>query len=369
MAESHSYGHAVAGALASVPAGAGGRDLWRALGRAGLLAGLFPAAAGAGPRLDRLDTLLVALDERYSVGAVLSVCVQAATGLPILREAAGAGPARAAYDAAMCGTAVLALAVTDADAAGSDLMALGTEARLSAEGVRVGGGKSWITNACGADYAVVLARHRPQRHFTSFLWVLVPMDAPGVSAEPADSSLFAGSGVGHLRFDGVLLDRDHLLGSPGRGLPTFARHVGTERIAGALWARAICRRVLADTYRRLADRTVDGRPLWDNDAVRARFARCLVELRRLDVMCERQVVAGHGRDGLLSSMLLKAATAESLELVLAECVQLSGADAFRAGGPAQLRAETAMFGIAGGATGAMLAGIAEHAADLVDVSS
>jgi acyl-CoA dehydrogenase len=344
-------------AVAALPPDADGPTVWQALGRAGLLTDL-PA--------DRLDTLLTTVDERFGVGTVLSICVQAATALPILRESTDTGPAAKAYDAATRGDAVLALAVTDTDAAGSDLLAMGTTAQLTDDRVRLAGGKSWITNATTADYALVLARHRPQRHFTSFLWVLVPTDATGVHTEPAAGTLFAGSGVGHLRFDGVTLDRDHLLGRPGRGLPTFARHVATERIAGAFWARAICRRVLADTHRRLTTRLLDGHPLWDNDAVRARFARCLVELRRIDAMCAQHTAA---EDTLLSSMLLKAATAQSLDLVLTECVQLSGADAFRPGGPAELHAETAMFGIAGGATGAMLAGIAEHATDLIGTTT
>jgi alkylation response protein AidB-like acyl-CoA dehydrogenase len=340
---------------------ADGRTVWRVLGEAGLVAQLFSPAGEPCPRLDRIDVLLGVLDERYPVGTVLSVCVQVATALPILREAAGTGPMLTAYDAAERGKAMLALAVTDTGAAGSDLMALRTEARLDGDLIHLDGGKMWITNACCADYALVLARHRPQHHFTSFVLVLVPTDTPGVHTEPAGGTLFAGSSVGHLRFDDVTLDRDHLLGPAGRGLLTFARHVGTERIAGAFWARAMCRRVLADTHRWLACRSANGRPLWDNDAVRDRFARCLVELRRIDAMC-----AQYNADGsLLSSMLLKAATAQSLELVLSECVQLCGADAFRPGGPAELRAEAAMFGIAGGATGAMLAGIAEHAGELV----
>jgi acyl-CoA dehydrogenase len=354
----------VAETLCSVPATTDGRAVWRALGRAGLVAELFSPAGEPCPRLDRIDVLLEVLDERCPVGTVLSVCVQVATALPILREASGTELMLKAYGAAERGEAMVALAVTDTGAAGSDLMALTTEARLVDDRVHLDGGKSWITNACSADYALVLARHRSARHFTSFVLVLVPTGAEGVRAEPAGGALFAGSAVGHLRFDGVTLDRDHLVGPAGRGLLTFARHVGTERIAGAYWARAICRRVLADTRQRLAGRIAGGRPLWDNDAVRDRFARCLVELRRIDAMC-----AQHVDDGtLLSSMLLKAATAQSLELVLTECVQLSGADAFRPGGPAELRAEAAMFGIAGGATGAMLAGIAEHAGELVGAS-
>lgn len=338
----------------------GSRAVWRALGDAGLLADLTEPGAG----LDRLDALLAALDERQPLGTVLSVCVQVASALPILREAGG-DPAGKAADAAGRGEAVLAFAVTDAATAGSDLMALGTRAQLTDDRVRLDGGKSWITNACGADHALVLARHREVRHFTSFLWVLVPMDTPGVVVEPAGSDLFAGAGLGHLRFDDVTVGRDHLLGAPGRGLPTFARHIGTERIAGALWARAMCRRALADTHGRLVARTSGGRPLWENDAVRARFARCLVELRRVDAMCAQHTACVPGSAAQASSMLLKAATAQSLTLVLDECVQLVGADAFVPGGLAELRAGAAMFGIAGGATGALLAGIAEHAAELL----
>lgn len=356
------FRHRVGEAIAGVPDD--GRAVWQALGRAGLLADLFVPATGPGPRLDRIDVLLTALDERFGVGTVLSVCVQVASALPILRAAADTEPAAKALQAALSGDAMLAFAVTDTDAAGSDLLAMGATAALTEETIRLDGGKSWITNARTADYALVLARHRPQRHFTSFLWALVPTTAPGVLAEPAGSH-FAGAGLGHLRLDGVLLDRDHVLGSPGRGLPTFARHIATERIAGAFWARAMCRRVLADTHCWLDRRTVDGRPLWLNDAVRDRFARCLVELRRIDAMCAQHVAAAASPDALLSSMLLKASVAQSLDLVLTECVALRGADAYRRGGEAELRAETAMFGIAGGATGAMLAGIADHAADLV----
>jgi citronellyl-CoA dehydrogenase len=64
-------------------------------------------------------------------------------------------------------------------------------------------------------------------------------------------------------------------------------------------------------------------------------------------------------------MVLKASIAESLEHVLGECARLLGAEAFVDDGLAQLRSEAGMFGIAGGASGAMLAGIADHAEDLL----
>jgi hypothetical protein len=64
-------------------------------------------------------------------------------------------------------------------------------------------------------------------------------------------------------------------------------------------------------------------------------------------------------------MVLKAAVAQGTDQILGECLQLSGADAFRPGGVAELRTQAAMFGIAGGAEGAMLAGVAGYADELL----
>lgn len=345
-------------ALASVPASADAGELWRALGRSGVLAALL---ADPGPvPADRLRVLLTGLDARHPLGVVLSVCVQVASALPLLAEAPADGPVGAVRAAALRGGATVALAATDAGTAGSDLTGLTTSAELSGDTVLLSGGKRWITNACTADELLVLARHKPGRHFTSYLWVLVPRSAVGVNVTPAAGTLFAGAGLGHVQLDRVVLRRDRLAGPPGRGMPSFARHVATERLAGGLWAAALARRVLADTHCRLTSRPYGDGVLWDDAAVRDRFARCLLEGWKLDALC-----AHAGDRSLLSSMLLKAGVAEGLRTVLTECVQLGGADSYADGGLALLAAEAGMFGIAGGASGAMLAGIAEHADRLV----
>ncbi|HTZ45348.1 MAG TPA: acyl-CoA dehydrogenase family protein [Jatrophihabitans sp.] len=353
----------VTAALAETP-DADPRRLWQALGRHGVLTALF-TAGDRFPRADRVGELLAALDARLPVGTVLSVCVQVATALPILREHSADRPdLRTVTEAALAGRSMLALAATDAHGAGSDLMSLATTATLTGDRVVLSGGKQWITNACTADHALVLARHSPRPHFTSFLWVLVPMDRPGVRATPAPTGLFDGAGVGSIDLDEVSLDRAMLVGSPGRGLPTFLRHVTTERLAGGLWAAAICRRVLAGTREALAGRPLAGGSVWDAPAVQHRFARCLQLKWQIEAACT-QLLAAPPSTAMVQGMLLKATVAQNLDAVLGECGQLLGSRAFETGGVAQLRAETAMFGIAGGASGAMLAGIADHAADLL----
>lgn len=364
---------------AALPATTDALAVWRALGAGGLLDALSNAPPGGRTDIDRrrLDDLLAELDARLPVGAVLSVCVQIATVVPLLRDLAPTSPyAAGVLEAALAGEAVVALAVTDSAAPGSDLLEAETALSRVNGDSRLDGRKSWITNAGHCTHALVLARHRPARHFTSFQWVLVPATAEGVSAQAAATDLFAGSGVGHLRFDAVRLAPEQVVGAPGRALAQFVHHIYTERLAGALWARSLCRRVLIDTRTFLADRQLHGMPQWDNAAIRERFARCLIDLNCLDAVCatEHGHAAGDDDDRAKAAsitgarrgaMLLKATSALSVDRILSECVSLRGADAFRDGGEAMLRAEAAMFGTAGGAVGALLAGIADHADEVL----
>jgi acyl-CoA dehydrogenase len=342
--------------------------VWRSLGEAGVLERLFESNADSASSPDRtsLDELLAELDAKLPLGVVLSVCVQVASALPLLADLS----ARSVFAAdvlseALAGDAVVALAVTDAAAPGSDLLRAQTVLREKDGGSVLEGEKRWIANAEYCRYALVLARHQPANHFTSFRWLLVPASASGVSREPATSEHFHGSGVGHLRFDAVRIESEALVGSAGRGLAQFFDHLATERLAGALWSRSLCRRIMRETHAFLS-----AGPRWKNAAIRERFARCLVELHSVDALCATAEPAGRrGATRGTKAMLIKVACAGSVERILTECVSLRGADAFRDGGEARSLAEASMFGIAGGATGALLAGIAEHADELLEAAA
>nr|CEL14093.1 Butyryl-CoA dehydrogenase [Kibdelosporangium sp. MJ126-NF4] len=338
--------------LDGLPAGSSGRDVWRALGRAGVI-----EQVGSSPEPDRLAHLLAAVDRRFPVGTTLAVCVQVATVLPILAT----GPADV-LRRAQTGIDTIAFAATDVGS-GSDLTALRTGVRLGDDGIEVTGDKRWITNATTADAFLVLARHKAGRHFSSFTWVLVPASAPGVTVTPADTTLFEGSGVGHVRFDRVFSGQ--VIGRPGRGMTTFARHIGTERLAGGLWSVALCRRVLADTLQRLSTRSHGENTLWHVDSVRQRFAECLVRVRQLDALTRevgRRIVRDHDA---AAAALVKAAAASTVDHVLAECAHLQGADGFSDGGVQELRAQAGLFGVGGGVTEVVLSTVADQASAIL----
>lgn len=335
----------------------GGREIWTALGAAGALRQAYwggDPALGVDPA--GIGHLLSEVDCQVGVGATLSLCVQLATAVPLL--ATGSGPVDAALADALAGNSVTALAATDTTA-GSDLTALGTEVTIGDCGLVLRGGKRWITNATQADQILVLARHRPGRHFTNFTWVLVPADAAGVASCHADTELFAGAGVGHLTFEDVRLPREHLVGRPGRGLACFARQIAVERLAGALWAVALCRRTLAATKTGLEDPARSEEPLWRHDSVRQRLAACVVAVRQLHALCQELADRVASRHDAAAAALLKASAGMTVERVLAECAQLQGADGFAAGGAQWLRAQAAVFGIGGGTTEVVLSGVAD----------
>ncbi|MFI5980661.1 acyl-CoA dehydrogenase family protein [Streptomyces sp. NPDC051555] len=350
--------------MPELPTGPGGgvREVLSTLAASGTLRELY----GKEPtgRLDPLllRRLLADADASGPQGTVLALLVQLATAIPLLADAAATPVTREVLRAALEGETLLALAATDAAAAGSDLAALGTTVDLSDQDgdLVVSGVKRWVTSALSADHALVLARHRPGRHFTSFTWVLVPLDAPGVTVRPADTDLFQGSGVGDVHLSSVTLPRTHLLGRPGRGLALFARHLAVERLASAAWAIELCRRVVGDTGHHLAGRLLDGVPLRNSPSVRQRLAACAVQVSALHALwMQSHERIATDRDATAAAVL-KALSGTTVERVLNECGQLQGADGFGRGGIQQLRAEAAVFGIGGGATEVVLDTTAER---------
>ncbi|RPK65817.1 putative acyl-CoA dehydrogenase [Streptomyces sp. ADI96-02] len=346
-----------------LPADTDGRSLWAALGAAGRLRAAYTGAdPAAGVDVPALRTLMAEADAVSGIGSTLALCVQIATAVPLLTL--GGEQAAHVLDEALAGRAVVALAATD-EGSGSDLTGLGTTVAIEADGLTVSGVKRWITNATHADHFLVLARHREGGHFTNFTWVLVPATAPGVHVEPADSQLFDGSGTGHLRLDGVRLERTHLVGRVGRGMTSFAAHIAVERLTGTLWAVALCHRQLKHTQQHLQGRKFGDGTLWGLESVRQRFADCLVRVHQLDALTDRLAERVARRHDTAAASLLKAAAAQTVGHVLGACAQLQGAEGFTTGGAQWTRAQAALWGVGGGATEVVLSAVAGSADSLL----
>ncbi|HLT01783.1 MAG TPA: acyl-CoA dehydrogenase family protein, partial [Geminicoccaceae bacterium] len=110
-----------------------------------------------------------------------------------------------------------AYAITEPDA-GSDVAAIRTTATRIDRGWRLDGAKQWIHNAPVCDFAVVLARTDPAAGRRGMSVFLVERDLGGVEVGAKESKMGqCASPLGALRFDGVELPEDALLGPANRG--------------------------------------------------------------------------------------------------------------------------------------------------------
>jgi citronellyl-CoA dehydrogenase len=339
--------------------------LWRRLARTGQVRELYrDGDPAAGVDAAALRALFRRLDDDESVGATLGVCVQATTALPLLAAAARRSkhalqPLSVITDAVLNGEQMVGLAATDSTP-GSDLTALTTAVTIEDDHLMLSGSKQWTANATYATHLLVLARHSDGPGFANFTWVVVPVDAPGVTVEAAPASLFSGSGTGHAAFREVSLPLAYLGSAVGRGLVDFSYHISVERLASATWGHAMCKRVLRDTVDYLRRRGEGPANLWGKEDVRRRIAKCLLSTAQLGTLidrCERDIVDRHDA---LSASLVKASAAQTVDEVLSVASHLQGAQAFVDGGLQTLRAQAGLWSIGGGTYEVMLSTIADH---------
>jgi len=137
-----------------------------------------------------------------------------------------------------------AYALTEPEA-GSDLASVRTQASRNGEGWVLEGGKVLIHNAPVCDFAVVLARSKPEGGNHGLSIFLVDRSQPGVSAGPKEHKMGQrASQVGSLTFERVELGADALLGEEDRGFPIMMSLLDKGRIGIAALAVGILQAAL-----------------------------------------------------------------------------------------------------------------------------
>ncbi len=191
------------------------RDLFRLIGRSGLLGLPYPEEFGGGAQ--PYEVYLQVLEEFGSawssvgVGAsvhVLSCFPLATFGSPAQRE-------RWLPD--MIGGELLGAYCLSEPHAGSDPAAMRTWARRSGTDYVLNGTKAWTTHGGIADFYTVMARTGEGRGDISCF--LVPADSPGLLADPPEHKMgLMGSPTTNVTFDDVRVSEDRLIGTEGQGL-------------------------------------------------------------------------------------------------------------------------------------------------------
>jgi acyl-CoA dehydrogenase len=174
------------------------------------------------------------------------------------------------------GSAITAFALTD-PGSGSDVANMETTAERTANGWRVDGGKTYISNGGIADTYVLFARTGEAPGAKGISAFLVPADTPGL--EVAERiQVIAPHPLATLHFDGMTLPSDALIGESGRGFAQAMATLDVFRTTVGAAALGFARRALDEATSRALDRKLGGGKLADNAITQSKLAEMVLDV-------------------------------------------------------------------------------------------
>ncbi|MET0992872.1 MAG: acyl-CoA dehydrogenase family protein, partial [Mycobacterium sp.] len=241
------------------------REVFRTLGRAGLLSLPYPEVYGGGEQ--PYEVYLQVLEEIgaawASVGVGTSVHALSCFGL----FTAGTPEQKAKWLPEMLsGEQIGAYCLSEAHA-GSDPAAMRTRAVRDGDSYVINGAKAWTTHGGQADFYKVMARTSDDggRGISCFL---VPADTPGLTADTPEQKMgLMGSTTSTMLFDDVRIPADRRLGDEGQGLPIALAGLDSGRLGIAAVATGLAQGALDAAVAYAKERTAFGKAIIDHQGL------------------------------------------------------------------------------------------------------
>ncbi|MFC9974062.1 acyl-CoA dehydrogenase family protein [Spirillospora sp. NPDC127200] len=240
------------------------REVFRLLGRAGLLGLPYPEEHGGGGQ--PYEVYLQVLEEIASVWASVAVGVSVHTLSCYPLAAFGSAGQRERLPEMLGGELLGGYALSEAQA-GSDAGALTTRATAEDGHYRINGTKMWITHGGEADFYVLFARTSDEggRGISCFL-TDGRMDGLSFGAPERKMGL-TGSTTAQLVFQDALLPADRRLGAEGQGFPIALSALDSGRLGIAACAVGLAQGALDHAVAYAAQREQFGRPIIANQGL------------------------------------------------------------------------------------------------------
>jgi alkylation response protein AidB-like acyl-CoA dehydrogenase len=281
------------------------REVFRLLGRAGMLGLPYPQDYGGGGQ--PYEVYLQVLEELGAAWASVAVGVSvhalscyglAHYGTPELRE-------RLLPE--MLGGELLGAYCLSEAHAGSDPAAMTTTAVRDGDSYVINGTKAWTTHGGQADFYQVMARTSPDRAGISCF--LVDADSSGLSADPPEHKMgLTGSVTAAMRFEDVRVPADRLLGAEGQGLSIALSGLDSGRLGIAAVAVGLARAALDQAVSYAAERETFGVPISSHQGVAfllADMAAAVDSARAMTLTAARLRDSGYGftREAAIAKLL------------------------------------------------------------------
>ena len=229
------------------------------------------------------------------------------------------------------GEAISAFALSE-PRSGSDVAAMDMGARRDGNGWVLEGEKTWISNGGIADVYTVFARTGEAPGSRGLSAFLIPADAPGLEVAERLETI-APHPLARLRFDGVRVDADAMIGEPGQGFRIAMSVLDVFRSTVAAAALGFARRALDVSLDRVRQRRLFGAPMAELQMVQGHVADMALDVDASALLVYRAAWTkdmGAARVSREAAMAKLHAT-DRAQAVIDAAVQLHGGDGVRVG--------------------------------------
>ncbi|WNV82086.1 acyl-CoA dehydrogenase family protein [Umezawaea sp. Da 62-37] len=231
------------------------RDVFRLLGKSGLLALPYPEEFGGGAQ--PYEVYLQALEEIASawMSVAVGTSVHVMSAYPLATF--GTDGQRERWLPELLEGDLLGGYALSETHAGSDAGALSTRAVLDGDDYVVNGTKAWITHAGVADFYTLMAR-TSEKDISCFL---APNGSGITAAAPERKMGLTGSITAQLRFEDARVPADRLIGAEGDGLKIALDALNSGRLGIAACAVGLAQAALDEAVAYAKQRTQFGKPI------------------------------------------------------------------------------------------------------------
>jgi len=209
---------------------------------------------------------------------------------------------------------------------GSDITKLDTVAALDGDGYVINGGKTMITNATMANYAVVLcqtnleARHRGQSLF------IVEKGTAGFDSNELHGKMgIRASTLGEYSFMDVRVPRENLLGEENKGFYHFMDFIDVGRINVAAQSVGMAQGAFDRALKYAKEREQFGRRLADFQIIQHKFADMALEIESARLLVYKAAwLVDQGEMNATLACMAKTIAATNAMKVISESMQIFG---------------------------------------------
>ncbi|MBM4249750.1 MAG: acyl-CoA dehydrogenase [Euryarchaeota archaeon] len=331
------------------------RDLFKRLAGMGLYSIRYPKEAG-GSAADNTHFCIMCEElARGSMSVAAFTAMQCLMGTDFLFKYGTPELRERYWRPAMRGEKVAAFCLTE-PGGGTDLAAVTTTARKSADDVVITGYKTWVTNGPVADFYTVLCQTDRSKGPKGFGFFFVPRDTPGVVVTRKFSKMGTrATEISEVIFRDAHVPREHQFGPDGSGAALLNSKLEEIRVMTAALSLGLARAAFDASLRYANEREAFGRPIGKYQAIQMKLATMATEIEASRLMiydCTRRM--DRGIPAMKEASMAKYFASEAACRAADECTRIFGAYAYSNEYPASRFYRDTRFLLYGGGTSEIL---------------